>query len=277
MEEDRHKKQKTLQTRLRLSFGPSLPQSHVPLDIWKHILQTTDLESMSCMAQTSKAFEEVVREKIRTNNLALARRYKKEGQIRLALWCLRSCVDHGNSEAMFDLGYAHMYGGWGAKRDTPAGNKYFGMAQDLGNERALVMNCWQFIRLGASYNDPFARGYFSIYSGVGNEEEQFADFQMSAHQGDEYGQYYLGLCYMGGTGTEINTDEGIKWIAKSAEQGFYEAQRELETIYQRNINLMEIEHLGGSDWLAENLGLDLLSKKWGKKANAQDFTLELLK
>lgn len=261
------KKQKSLRTVLRECFGGiELPQSLVPLDIWKHILQTTDIQSMSCMAQTSKAFEKVVWEKIRTNNLALARRYKKEGQIRLALWCLRSCVDHGNAEAMFDLGYAHIYGGWGAKRDKPTGNKYIRMAQDLGNERALVIYCWQFIRLGASNNDPFARAYLSRYSGAGNEEQQFANFQMSAHQGDEYGQYYLGLCYIEGTGTEKNTEEGIKWITKSAEQGFYEAQRELETRYQR-------------DCLGEvtNVHLKLLSEKWWKKANAQDFTQDLLK
>jgi TPR repeat protein len=131
-------------------------------------------------------------------------------------------------------------------------NKYLGMAKQAGNERALVIDCWQFIIPDKQYTDPFARGYLARFSGVFDlEEEEFVNFQMSAHQGDEYGQYYLGLCYLEGTGTTTNIDEGIQWLTKSAEQGYYDAQREIGIRCQWN---GDIE----------------LSKKWYKKAYAQE-------
>jgi TPR repeat protein len=252
MEEGRHKKQRTLRTRLRDSFGnPSLPQIHVPLDIWKHILQTTDIQSMSHMAQTSTAFEEIVREKIRTNNWGLALQYRKEGQIRLALWCLKSCVKHGHPHATFHLAYAYTYGGWGVDVYPKKATKYWERAIELGSEHALVLSK----TLPKTYNynttNPFILGQIHLLDASGSTALaiQYLE-QAAAQEGDEFAQYALGRQFRLGLLVPKDPYKAVEWYTKSAEQGLASAQYILWNYYNSK-------------------GNKELHKKWSTRYNAQ--------
>ena len=224
MEEGR-KKQKSLRTRFRDCFGGGgVAQSRVPLDIWKHILLITDLRSLSRMAQTSKPFYEVVREDIRVNNWELARRYRREGQIPLALKCLKSCVEHNHPDATFHMAFAQYHGGgWGLGPDYNESLKYTYKAIALGNQCALLVLSRLKSEITSLYNitDSFAVGFFH-YICHNNDAEAFKYFKDSAHRGNEFAQYYLGCLYH--RRVDGSVDKGIEWITKSAEQGYGRAQ-----------------------------------------------------
>lgn len=251
MEEGRQKKQKTLRTRLRDCFGkPSLPQSHVPLDIWKHILQTADIQSMGKMAQTSKAFEEVVREKIRTNNWELALRYRKEGQIRLAKWCLKSCVKHGHPHATFHLGYAHINAGWGVNvhQNTKA-KKYMERAIELGSEHALVLGT----RIGHQQiqsTNPLVLAYMHLFGKDGSSALGLQYLEQAAQNGDEFAQHQMGKQLQYGYITDKDIKKALDWYTKSAEQGYACAQYSLCCYYT-------------------NKGNEKLREKWWNRYSAQ--------
>lgn len=222
MERGEVKKQKSLTTQVRECLGK--PQNDVPVDIWKFILRL-NIRCMAIMAQTCKTFEQVVKE-IRTNNYILARQYRAEGQIRLARDCLVSCVEHNHTEATFQLGYAHCYGGWGVDVSSAAGSSYLTKAEKLGSEYALVVN-YNIKSIFIDYKRltiPFVCGYAIFKSTQPDYKKVIEYFEISTQQGDELGQYYLGFCYYLGLGTAKNTDKAKEWYTKSAEQGFYGAQ-----------------------------------------------------
>lgn len=218
MEEGRQKKQRTLRNRLRDSFGNrSLPQSLVPLDIWEHTFQIADIKSVSCMAQTSTAFEEIVREKIRTNNWGLALQYRKEGQIRLALWCLKSCVKHGHPHATFHLGYAYHNTGWGVVVNSKKGEKYTKRAIGLGSEYALVLGGK--IPQQIQSTNPFILGYVYLYDANAPWQLGIQYLEKAAEEGDEFAQYMLANQYERGVVLPKDSKKALEWYTKSAEQG----------------------------------------------------------
>lgn len=226
MERGQVKKQKSLRTQVRECLGK--PQNDVPVDIWRFILRL-DLRCMAIMTQTCKTFEQVVKE-IRTNNYMLARQYRAEGQIRLARGCLVSCVEHNHTEATFQLGYAYCYGGWGVYMNNAAGLTYLRKAEKLGSEYALVVNYCNIKSIDYKrLTIPFVCGYAIFLSAQPNYKKVIKYFEISAQQGDELGQYYLGFCYYHGSGIAKNRDKAKEWFIKSAEQGFGPAQQILGT------------------------------------------------
>jgi TPR repeat protein len=52
-----------------------------------------------------------------------------------------------------------------------------------------------------------------------------------ARNEDPEAQYLLGLLYFNGQGVRQNTDQGLYWLEKSADNGFYSAAAELGQIY----------------------------------------------
>lgn len=240
MEEGLQKRGKTIQTMLRECFG-NVVHKLIPKEIWQYILLNTNPRDISTIAQMCKAFNELVEQVIRSNNLKLAKQYLREGQTKMALRCLKNCVEHGNTEAMFVMGYAHTRGGWGLEFDGYKSREYFKMAADGGNRRGMVFyECiykpYQNNSYGKSLldsDDFFVRGY-SYYRGNHcfiSYETALNYFTKSAMMEDEYAQYYLGLCYMNGYGTYGDEQKAIEWFTKSAEQGLYVAQEQLSLMY----------------------------------------------
>jgi len=72
----------------------------------------------------------------------------------------------------------------------------------------------------------------SIYSQIFTNEEK-----QRAEQGDVSAQYFLYCAYSWGSGVEINHDEALRWLIKSAEGGFPKAEMVLGTIYARGQGL----------------------------------------
>lgn len=249
--EEGQKRQKSLRSRFRECFKPGVPQSLVPLDIWKHILLNTDPQSLGGMAQTSKAFEEVVREDIRVNNYPLARQYRKEGQIGLALTCLKSCVDHNHPEATFQLGYSHMFGGWGVEtRYYEKGSKYCKKAFQLGYDCGVLYgHITSEIReiSPEQLTNPLSRGFYYEHV-MGEIEIAIKYYEKSAQEGNELAQWTLANHYRNVSGTHTDHNKAMELYLKSAEQGFGQAQQSLGQIM---LNSMERE-------------------RWSKKALAQN-------
>lgn len=236
MEEGLQKRGKTIQTMLRECFGNAV-QKLIPKEIWQYILMNTNPREISTIAQMCKAFNELVEQIIRSNNLKLAKQYLREGQTKMALRCLQNCVEHGNTEAMFVMGYAHTRGGWGLEFDDDKSREYFKMAADGGNHKGMVFyeciyQSYQNNSYGKSLldsDDFFVRGY-SYYDGAAVDNNQaIYYFTKSAMMEDEYAQYYLGLCYM--MNDREDKEKGIEWLRKSAEQGLYVAQEQLSLMH----------------------------------------------
>jgi TPR repeat protein len=238
------KKQKSLRTLLRECFGETkLPQKWLEVDIWQLIIVNADLQSVSTMAQTSKAFNQLVEDNYRTNNLKLAKRYLREGQTRMARRCLENCVEHGNPEAMFCIGYAYFSGGWGLKPSNQNMYEYLKMSADAGNPRGMVYyaRIYQgnmvleggsrsniYYQRALASGDLFARGYYYYYGAnpadTTNSFEAVKCFTKLAMDGDEHAQYFMGDCHLyGKKGVDKNREKAIEWYTKAAEQGFYPA------------------------------------------------------
>ena len=52
----------------------------------------------------------------------------------------------------------------------------------------------------------------------------FQTAQQAANVGEPPAEYFIGRCYVEGTGAEKDPQEGLKWIRRAAEQGLAEAQ-----------------------------------------------------
>ena len=61
-------------------------------------------------------------------------------------------------------------------------------------------------------------------------------------QGNAYGQYDLGFCYLTGKGVEQDQREAAKWLRKAAEQGHDDAQYNLGVSYLQGLGVTKDEH-----------------------------------
>lgn len=97
--------------------------SRVPFDIWKDIIDKTTAETtdtIMIVTQTCKGFQDLVWY-LQTNNLPLAKRYRRDGWIAQAKKCLESCVEQGNLDAKYCMADAYRFGGWGFQVDECKG------------------------------------------------------------------------------------------------------------------------------------------------------------
>lgn len=163
----------------------------------------------------------------------------------MARRCLENCVEHGNPEAMFRMGFAYFCGGWGLKMNHPNMYKYLKMAADTGNPRGMVYyariceddegfgeDSKTYYQRALNSGDLFARGYYHYRNTPDNFQKAVECFTKLAIEGDEYSQFYLGDCYKYGIGVDQNTEKAIEWYTKAAEQGFYPAQVVVDTKFK---------------------------------------------
>ncbi|KAA6315355.1 Secretory immunoglobulin A-binding protein EsiB, partial [termite gut metagenome] len=54
-------------------------------------------------------------------------------------------------------------------------------------------------------------------------------------QGEEEGQYNLGMCYDNGAGTPVDHKLAFEWFKKSSDQGYSLAQHNLGIFYEEGI------------------------------------------
>lgn len=200
--------------------------SSIPRDVWRFLLlpKMYNIKTIGLLAQTCRAGRGVM-EQLRTNNLYIAKLYRRKRQFPLALKCLQSCVDHGDKEAMFHLAFAYLHGyEWGI--DNVDERKAFKLFKSISNEPfsfgrpfyALCLikgiGCKQSVKEGFSIAqellrnndkdfDPFLRGICLYYRmGIRKRREHIreasSEFKKSLkyfNEENEYTQYYLGSCF----------------------------------------------------------------------------------
>lgn len=198
--------------------------SSIPRDVWRFLLlPKMYMKTIGLLAQTCRAGRRVM-EQLRTNNLYLAKLYRKKRQFPLALKCLQSCVDHGDKEAVFHMAFAYLHGHeWGIDNaDEPKAFKLFKSISDepfsLGRVFYAVCLRWGFgckkniregSRIGREILDnercnPFLRG-ICIYYGIGANVyfigslgaiEKLKKSLKYIDEKNEYALYYLGMCHV---------------------------------------------------------------------------------
>ena len=218
---------------LRLCFTRLPSASQVPLEVWRdNVVLETDLPTMTLLAQTCKAFWELV-EEIRRCNVRVALVYRQYDQIPLAHRCLKMCAHNGVAEAMFHLGYAKIYGGFGEEGGVYK-TKWMKRAAEAGCYIAMAIYA-SLIRLSdpiesevwiervLSSNDNLAIGYYYYLRNF--VQKSFPFLLESAKEGNEFAQYWMSeVCRL-----TLQTQPQVRiWLERAAKQGLYVAQRRME-------------------------------------------------
>lgn len=176
--------------------------SLVPFDIWKDILEKTTVQTTTTLVritQTCKGFKDLV-EYLQTNNLPLAKRYRRDGWITHAKKCLESCIENGNLDAKYCLLSAYMLGGWGYESNVGVANKML-----------------------REYTDAL---YIFTPLCLSTTERPISEWIQEAVKGNEFVQFQLGLYY----NNQGKRSLAIHWLFKSAVQGYAHAQYHYDSI-----------------------------------------------
>lgn len=223
----------------------------VMLEDWREIVFRTDVRTMALLAQTCKAFWQLV-EEIRKKNLGIALEYRRIEQILLAKKCLMMCANYGIPEAMFHLGYAKLRGGFGFKSFQKPTDAYDWIKKASGAGYPLAM-----VHLATSYSDevdqqtkttlkekvlqsncPLAiAAYWSTRTY--KPENFIKNLRPVAEGGNEFAQNIL-ACECITDKHELLSctanEECLYWFEKSAIQGHMDSQRILSDWYNRTGN-----------------------------------------
>lgn len=210
----------------------------VPFEIWRDILGSADLRTVSLAAQTCWGFKELI-DNLREMLLKAAKQCRLEGNMEKALNLLERSAEAGSAIAMVHIGCGRLSGGWGVRRDTQVAFGWFEKAAARGNGVAMARCAYlvrnlelvgvtssEWARKALESKDVFGEAYCH-YWGLGVSQDNakaLALFQSLADQGDEYGQNWLGMFYSSGFGVDRNTEKAFYWFSKSADQGLAYSQ-----------------------------------------------------
>lgn len=83
--------------------------------------------------------------------------------------------------------------------------------------------------------------------GSDDDEEAFGWFLTAAYQGDAVGQYNLAQMYANGIGIEQNSEKGLYWLKKAAEQNNFLAVQVFASLYKGKLdkdtgNIVEVKN-----------------------------------
>lgn len=170
-------------------------------------------------------------------------------------------ADEGDATAMFYL--AQMYSnGQGVEKDEKKALELLQKADAAGNEQAAtelakrLMNdpsvesnpeaAIEYLKKAAYNGDVDAlyelgELYAKGENGVQKEfTYAFGYYLMGALKGDKRAQHKLAFCYLKGRGTTQDFENGIKWLARSANQGYVLAQKDLADLQSTDPRLTNI-------------------------------------
>ena len=189
-----------------------------------------------------------------------AERAYKAGLYADALAEFTYLADEQNATALYYLG--QMYeNGQGVDKDTKKATEYYQQADALGNMQASVqlaktVFCDDTIEnnkeIGLEYLKKTAYNGSAdalyelgeIYNtGNGVEKDYsyaFGYYLMASLKGEKRSQHKLALSYINGRGTPQDFENGIKWLARSANQGYVMAQKELADFQSSDPRLLNL-------------------------------------
>lgn len=178
------------------------------------------------------------------------------GKTKEAFPIFEKLAENGNARAMYFLGEYYIQGNRGVEKDDEKGKFWRDKGAEAGDplaklnqgynyeeERADIMgSVFSEIQQMAESGDIIAQNELSeLYLGEYPEEEDAEQgiywLKKSAQNGYWWSQYKLGDCYYMGTGVEDDDSEAVKWYRKSAEQGCIEAKSMLADCYSNGVGI----------------------------------------
>lgn len=178
------------------------------------------------------------------NLLQIALELRKEGSITESLHILKLAVEEQNDPmAMFHLGFAYRYRGWGIKeKDKEKALELFERSAQLGNPYSMAMYALclkrnnstgkkEWANKAIESGNKFAIGlcrFHSLTQDVVTYEDIGIECFKDCDDNDEYGQYMLGTVY----NLRKKHNEAIKHLTKAATQGLSCAFYELASAYE---------------------------------------------
>ena len=170
-------------------------------------------------------------------------------------------VDEGDATAMYYM--AQMYtNGQGVEKDDKKALELLQKADALGNEKATAALAQHLLTdtsvennteaaveylKKAAYNGDvdalyeLGELYAKGENGVQKEfTYAFGYYLMGALKGDKRAQHKLAFCYLKGRGTTQDFENGIKWLARSANQGYVLAQKDLADLQSTDPRLTNL-------------------------------------
>ena len=216
---------------LRLCFTRLPSASQVPLEVWRdNVVLETDLPTMTLLAQTCKAFWELV-EEIRRCNVRVALVYRQYDQIPLARRCLEMCAHNGVAEAMFHIAYSELMGGFGIMFRLSPQSEWLQKAAEHGSFIAMVWYASSiqfsdpvgfkfYVKRVLLSDDNLALGFYCKNINF-DLEKCFHFWEKSAKEGNEFGQFWFSeICRL-----TLQTQPQVRiWLERAANQGLYVAQ-----------------------------------------------------
>ena len=135
-------------------------------------------------------------------------------------WFLRA-AEKGYADAQYNIGVYYKNSKYGIGVDYKESFRWLKEAIKQGKESAQN-------RIEEIYRDIALNGIMNDFIININTSEIFESFKLLAEQGNQYGQYNLGLCYWRGIGTECDRNEALKWYKLSADQGHKKSKSEIK-------------------------------------------------
>lgn len=126
-------------------------------------------------------------------------------------------ASNGNSRALYFLGEFHIQPYGHVVKNKDKGSE----CRKKGYEKGDVL-------AGLNYAFTFPKGSFDRYKIF---DEMFGKTKELAENGDVFAQNEVADCYLYGYGTAKNEEEGLKWLEKSAESGFWRSINKLANCY----------------------------------------------
>lgn len=222
--------------------------SQHPSEIWQMIVRFVSVYTLPILATTCSQFHDIIKH-TRYSTLIVAKMYRQIGQIPLAYRCLMDCINLKNdAEAMFELGYAYRYCGWGVTEisDTISVH-WFQRSAEAGNPRGMAFysfylkyghglrtrdmessDTWAKHVFDTGKNDDFALGFCHYWDlGISSSSEKALKFFEKSK--DEHGYVFVAKYHYFG----VNSDVGLEFLSKAANLGLCIAQlqyaRKLQT------------------------------------------------
>jgi TPR repeat protein len=140
---------------------------------------------------------------------------------------LQKSVEQHCAEAQCYLGIIHLHGLFGIEPDPQTAVQWFRLASKQRNDDAT-----KYLAECLAKGNGIARNISAairIWKKFAQEHNnKIVDQKYEKHiPGDKYCQYMLGMSYFDETFSEYNPKEAVKWLRRSAEQGYDLAQEEL--------------------------------------------------
>lgn len=223
-------------SRLRLCLNGQCSQ--VPYDIWKKILQKTDVSSFSKLFQTCSAFKECCLSMSEYLGDAFFE-LRSFGNHKEALEFLLKAVITKNLKAMFYLAIGILDGD-SLVGDMGEEKGFFWLEKSslLGyvpamahlalelkaRNRSSESNAWS--KRVLESNNHYALGMIYM-NGIGIEfcfEKAFMHMKEAANEGDPLGEFWCGDCLYNGVGIVANKDAALEMFKRSGNKGDAQAQ-----------------------------------------------------